>query len=855
MIASSFVRGVSGVYDVVKEFMKHLAYCMRNFNKVYAPVFAVVQSSGCGKSKLLIEVCKDTSIPVSRYLCFRDICEQAAPVRTDTLTDYVLTEVSRVLDWVIFFVALISTVSNDGSGSHLLSSSSSQTFHTTHPFLLSYDPVFCHDVTALYESLKRSLNSGSVEEVNRQDDAAAAAAAVSNNREGSLYQAVETEIDLLVRTSPEFMDVIESIPLSHHRVVPACLIVLDEVGSGLLAANKASFLNMRRASAVLRSFVTVIVVLVDTNSKVSNLVPDLSANSTHRIHTTEHLLLPFYALPVPVAGLKVRTDISTIRACITNKVSSTVVSVTFNPLDACFLSRPMYVSEIQSTGVVRPAVLANVVQLAVNKMLNRDASPHEFASPALLLALISARFYLSTTVFTEQEELVRGHAACLTGISEAEKLVQRRIQVGYLSEPMVMEAAIRLMNKDENSALAVLRYMCERLQQGNLLTTGGQGETGELIGCYILQRAYDVAASSLRRPGNDDNKMDFLGGILSVKWDEWSDVMMTKPIMVALVLEQLCANGAVADILALSEDSLVRSIVLRGVVRYTHTIKLMRDQLTKKCLHNCLRVGAMILCAFNEAAIDAVIPCAVPLEGATVMDLQDQRSYNVAAVSVQIKLYNTAQLTPTKLLTAMQNHPLCSMLDDRVICLVMNVGGKEPPQKFQDRDVVSEGKLREGLRNSKTQKATEPGLFSSGLSENSRAYPCLSAEEVDLLKKMHRPAGYWDLFVRQQLLTNSASSREEILSKLPRVYGNFQCVGAFKDLEGVGAFEIGDKHSSGDKPGVSAHPLVLFNHCVICAVGSEGGSTCAAGLQTRASDTEVTALSSEKSTGKRKLWS
>jgi hypothetical protein len=62
---------------------------------------------------------------------------------------------------------------------------------------------------------------------------------------------------------------------------------MDEMGTGAAGLESSQFLKMRRAAVVLRSAgADLLVVLIDTNSEVSNFFPDLSCAGASRVTET-----------------------------------------------------------------------------------------------------------------------------------------------------------------------------------------------------------------------------------------------------------------------------------------------------------------------------------------------------------------------------------------------------------------------------------------------------------------------------------------------------------------------------------------------------------------------------------------
>src|SRR6185312_6200690 len=74
----------------MNEFEQHIKYCLDTCNKdpVYAPYFALIQSSGYGKSQLIAELAQNTYVI---YICLRSSDAHGYPLRTSVADDLLLT--------------------------------------------------------------------------------------------------------------------------------------------------------------------------------------------------------------------------------------------------------------------------------------------------------------------------------------------------------------------------------------------------------------------------------------------------------------------------------------------------------------------------------------------------------------------------------------------------------------------------------------------------------------------------------------------------------------------------------------------------------------------------------------------
>ncbi|CAG8670473.1 8711_t:CDS:2, partial [Paraglomus brasilianum] len=78
------------VNGVMNEFEQHIKYCLDTCNKdpVYAPYFALIQSSGYGKSRLIAELAQNTYVI---YICLHSSDAHGYPLRTSVADDLLLT--------------------------------------------------------------------------------------------------------------------------------------------------------------------------------------------------------------------------------------------------------------------------------------------------------------------------------------------------------------------------------------------------------------------------------------------------------------------------------------------------------------------------------------------------------------------------------------------------------------------------------------------------------------------------------------------------------------------------------------------------------------------------------------------
>ena len=90
----------SPFYSLLEIFKMHINYsfgCYRKGNQLYSPYFALCQSSGTGKTRLVLELARSMDaieVPEYRviYICLRDLLASGSPARTKTISDFILAE-------------------------------------------------------------------------------------------------------------------------------------------------------------------------------------------------------------------------------------------------------------------------------------------------------------------------------------------------------------------------------------------------------------------------------------------------------------------------------------------------------------------------------------------------------------------------------------------------------------------------------------------------------------------------------------------------------------------------------------------------------------------------------------------
>eukprot|EP01031_Cornospumella_fuschlensis_P028433 gene28433-34325_t len=349
-------------------------------------------------------------------------------------------------------------------------------------------------------------------------------------------------------------------------------------------------------------------------------------------------------------------------------------SIVWGALDLVLLSRPMFACEglrllsqqaVETLDVLMSS-LSETVKIALSKLtLQEYFSPP--VSPLACFALMSSRVYMGSVLGLARDELVRAYMANLKLIAED----RSEIYIEYRSEPCLAAAAKHYM---ASNFTGLLQQCCQSLIHGNMVMfNGGLGEIGELIMQLLLLRAADVAVSSAppgeymkyryyvdsvsSAQGAQSDKEDYQfrprKGLIDVGWH---------PVPFVWMLRQLYSQAEFDKIVAGLQYERLHNRplgdLLSGYVFLTHFIRSMNYSPDLAKLAAFWERGAGVLCRSGEVGVDSIIPLMLPAERGLAINPRDGRSYRMSGCLVQVNHGKSALLSPESLLEKAKDHSL-----------------------------------------------------------------------------------------------------------------------------------------------------------------------------------------------------
>jgi hypothetical protein len=380
---------------------------------------------------------------------------------------------------------------------------------------------------------------------------------------------------------------------------------LDESKS-LLGKYGASthFSIFRWVASYLAEGCGIFIVLLDTTSKISNFMPSKIPDASFRYSERGKQLLPaFYAVDT-FNILAPKERIWTV----SGDSPRDLTSVLFKHF---MKGRPLFGSFLQSGSDNKAVRLADVVQLAAEKLLGGIAVEQGMQGQTdhyLAVALLSVR----GAVFVKpQSELASSLVAKHLGMCLAISSDRGLVFTGYPSEPVLAEAACRIMNRrsklDVGEILSpMLPYVREGIVDG--------GARGELVARILFLMAWDRACK------NDTSEY-------KPRFTIFGDhkVLYTRPLVVREFLHSLADKDQFDVALNGQIDQKEMERFLKGRVFFTHFTSVTYS-VKRSDLIDFYERGVAILCKRNQAAVDMIIP---------VRLCQDDMSY----ILVQVRNY------------------------------------------------------------------------------------------------------------------------------------------------------------------------------------------------------------------------
>ena len=332
---------------------------------------------------------------------------------------------------------------------------------------------------------------------------------------------------------------------------------------------------------------------------------------------TMKLFPPIYLLPTWNLYYKGQMDIDGDDESLRNKISKPRQAIEFGTV--CNFGRPLWGAwNAANNG----ANLFDLITLATQKLIGGKPETKKELNEEDLLALFSARLSKSIkpTYFEMATELVASNMATLVHISENSEV----LQIDYPSEPMLAEAAARLLHHYKDHYHMMVTKLADLIRT----RTVSIGDLGELAFEMISLKAQDKAARTSKENNNPPFEYikfvrvrDFLEALFGKKFNE---IEMHTPQRTTR------SNSIKPKGNATWRQSMEQ--VLDGYMYFTHFFYANQD-INFGCIKHAVKKGQAIRCKPNAWACDYVFPVVFNLD-------QDLTDDNITCILVQVKLYS-----------------------------------------------------------------------------------------------------------------------------------------------------------------------------------------------------------------------
>eukprot|EP01033_Poteriospumella_lacustris_P011321 gene11321-8047_t len=657
----------------------------------YSRYFAMVQSSGVGKSRALHELRRNSERVFVVCVTLRQRENVGEPRRTPVVADFIEQRVTTAYDWDIFLHAVTHQLNRrfTEAGGIPSKGNSRDTFHED---LLKEKSPFWTDVVAMFGAVRARLATGVTE----------------NNS----WKTIRKEV-FLTKAAEE--GVINC--LAQSQMVLA--VALDECVDALVRkCNVQKFYGLQRAlSYVEEKECDMVAVVVDTNSTICNFAPpDAVFQSSGRVVGGSRLYLPFVFLDVDISRQLMETATAATRKIVQKyRVDTTLtplptdvgvgvgvgggaaLTVRCNPLLELLCCRPLFSTALVNriaTGDVDSALafcrdllntkLPRVPVITTSEVSVMSVELAAFVEKAKVAAFscASLRWDVTTHSPTLMQLLVSQRLALIRKVAPR----MARVWCQYSFEPALARHVAEQMLRDERAFEAALAALSEVQVGGYLEMQEGRGNAGEMAATIVLCRAMDKAQSP-----------EMAQKIAPVWLHSW----------LAQLFPDMAVDGAWRDIfLALAAR--------RGVV-YFHSARRIEEPLTPDVLLRYLRCGVAIISPSDEPTTTFYVPVAYPTKLRAV-DLANPKSFTLGVVTVQVQnvaAYSSSTPLLTDMFTAMK-----TLLGDDVplVCLVLQM---HPALQWSDTvEWVPQGQT--------TQSGGHQATDGLGLVKHfSNGFPCL----------------------------------------------------------------------------------------------------------------------------------
>eukprot|EP01040_Poterioochromonas_malhamensis_P016482 gene16482-18711_t len=522
-LSPSFQREfVQGIFDLRAYFKRKLEYSHNVYcetKSYYSPYVAVCQSSGYGKTRLILEMSDSYELI---YICVRKEISTGQPPRTAVIADFIQGEtesshfssssgfsdfrrmggISTMRQWVALLLALFVAGLYDLDEYEEyedlpdITEISFKSFRTskTSPSLKSPGAISYGKKLALSPSLQRVFFRLVIilfEQYNR------------------LLPTTTSEIELQLAVEKIATNILKDIRGIPQGNVLTFLLAIDEASELFLDKGGKmgeSFTTFRRALSIIpQKIFPFLCLLLDTNTKITtSSIPSVRWDSSHRIDPIPSLLLPpFITFPLEVKDILpaeiVQYPSNPVTIKISDRISSTAV---FDPAQMVLLSRPLFPSALVDLFINKRTfeelhkACREIVNFAVGKLIMGELSLLVSRSgmrelSMKLFAVAACRYDLATTASSINEVLVRQHMATASTMSDL------FIMANYPSEPILSEASIQIMMREDIFHRMLIEVGCY-ITDGTVLPDCNNEQLGELVACILLSCGYDMASNQWR---------------------------------------------------------------------------------------------------------------------------------------------------------------------------------------------------------------------------------------------------------------------------------------------------------------------------------------------------------------------
>ena len=642
-----------------------------------APYSAMIQSSGVGKTRLVIEA---SSHCWGFYICCRH--GNLGYPRRSSIADY-LTQISL---WagsphlfypgclhILFFVACLDSLADHITSLQLNGQPPSREQYEAWRDLQLVDDVdttVCgtHFWDAIINRHKALIRTFFPEDTGTK----------SPRRYAERFTtAAAPEIERLMESCSKVASVLGG-KVDPENNPPLVLFAFDEAQTLVerpknAPENQISVFNLVRSAlstfpAHNQTKVHVFATMLDTHGQLSKLHPKNLRDKSLRFVSGKKLYEPFWPFPF----CRIPADSTQPHAV--NFVNS-----------GRFLWKSMSDSGVSWETIVQIACLKLSLNSNISKLESDTYSLMAVASVRLCLQFLSS----STLV----ETLVHSNMATCTYISPD----QERLMIHYPSEPALAFAANMLTLYEKYDWECILKELDQQIRSGIV----ENGYRGELVARVLLSCAWDLCWK------------DAMGGKLFAE-----RVGQIQPVPLAVFLNNLGGSLLIEQIESIVDDQ-EKELLLEGTVFFTHFFYATQSQ-TAKSLERCYNQSAAVLCKRCERAIDLIVPVQLP----------DKR---MTHVSVQVKNYSREKKSEELVMLAFDRAgdlDLCEN-DTPYLALFLQVGNKTKPAI---RCVSKTKAVPYALRSNTT---TSTSYFAFGL-QTLYVEPDENAEAVQEPKKKKR---------------------------------------------------------------------------------------------------------------------